>query len=282
MAVKGISQVTRAMKMVAAARLKKSQRRMEHARPYAFGIDALLGHLLPTIDRSLNRLLEIRPVENIGFIIITADRGLCGGFNSNIVNTAREVMSQYDRDRIKLVCIGKKGSEYFMKEGWKVIGEYVGFWGELGFGHATSIVDQITRLYLDHDLDQVVVIFNEFKNVLEQKVVQTPFLPLGVEGDGSPGEAPFFGHEYLFEPSVERIVNSLVPRHLNVQMWRFLLDSYAAEQAARMTAMDSATENALEMVSSLTLQFNKARQASITKEILEVVGGAEALKFHAS
>jgi len=288
-AVKGISQVTHAMKLVAAARLRKSQENIEKARPYAFRIHDVLKHLLPGIDRSMNRLLEVRHVKTYCFVIVTADRGLCGGFNSNIINAARKILSQYDREKIKLICVGKKGSRYFKKRGWNVIGEYVGFWRELNFSHAISIVDQIRGLYVDYDLDQVMVIFNEFKNVLQQNVIYTRFLPLVLEdvdeeeiSDEIPGEVVFFGPDYLFEPSVESIVNSLVPRHLNVQMWRFLLESNAAEQAARMTAMDNATENAIEKIADLTLELNKARQAAITKEILEVVGGAEALQFHTS
>ena len=288
-AVKGISQVTHAMKLVAAARLRKSQENIEKARPYAFRIHDVLKHLLPGIDRSMNRLLEVRHVKTYCFVIVTADRGLCGGFNSNIINAARKILNQYDREKIKLICVGKKGSWYFKKRGWNVIGEYVGFWRELNFGHAISIVDQIRGLYVDYDLDQVMVIFNEFKNVLQQNVIYTRFLPLVLEdvdeeeiSDEIPGEVVFFGPDYLFEPSVESIVNSLVPRHLNVQMWRFLLESNAAEQAARMTAMDNATENAIEKIADLTLELNKARQAAITKEILEVVGGAEALQFHTS
>lgn len=288
-AVKGISQVTRAMKMVATVRLKRSQENIEQARPYAFRINGVLNNLLPTIDRGLNRLLEVRPVEHVGFVTITSDRGLCGGFNSNIINTARGILSEYDLDKVKLICIGKKGSEYFKKRGWNVIGEYVGFWRDLDFVHAVGIVDQIRSLYVDHDLDQVVVIFNEFKNVLQQRVVKLQFLPLVLEeweqeeiSEELLGRPLPTGPEYLFEPSVEAIVNSLVPRHLNVQMWRFLLESNAAEQAARMTAMDNATENAYEMISDLTRELNKVRQAAITKEILEVVGGAEALEFQTS
>ena len=273
-AVKGISQVTRAMKLVAAVRLKKSQESIEQARPYAFGINGVLKDLLPVVDRELHRFLEVRPPEKIGFIILTADRGLCAGFNSNVIHTAREIMSGYERERVRVICVGRKGSEYFGKRGWNVIGEYTGFWRELKFSHAVSIVDRITTLYVDHDLDRVEVIFNEFKNVLRQEVVRSQFLPLVVEeGEGTEIR------DYLFEPSVQEIVTSLVPRHLNVQMWRFLLESNAAEQAARMMAMDSATENAMEMITGLTLQLNKARQADITKEILEVVGGAEALRF---
>lgn len=279
-AVTGISQVTRAMKMVAAARLKKSQKNIRQARPYAFRINDVLKNLLPSIDRSLNRLLEVRRPDHVGFVIITADRGLCGSFNANIIQSTIRAIKEYERERVKLICVGKKGSEFFKRRGYSVIGEYVGFWNDLEFSHAVSIVDQIRRFYATHDLDQVQVIFNEFKSALRQDVVRLQFLPLVVEDDEEQESAPArAGRDYLFEPSPQEIVNSLVPLHLNVQMWRFLLESNAAEQAARMIAMENATENAREMIRDLKSELNQSRQAAITKEILEVVSGADALKF---
>lgn len=278
-AVTGISQVTRAMKMVAAARLKKSQRNIRQARPYAFRINDVLKHLLPSIDRGLNRLLEVRPADRMGFVVITADRGLCGSFNANITQAAVQAVGEYDRDRVKLICVGKKGRDFFRKRGYNLIGEYVGFWNDLEYRHAVSIVDRIKHLFVTHDLDQVMVIFNEFKSALRQDVVRLQFLPLVVEEDENQEEAPDrVGRDYLFEPSSSEIVNSLVPLHLNVQMWRFLLESNAAEQGARMMAMENATENAREMIKDLTGELNQLRQDAITKEILEVVSGADALK----
>lgn len=276
-AVTGIRHVTRAMKMVAAARLKKSQKNTRQARPYAFRIDDVLKHLIPSIDRSLNRLLEVRPVEHVGLVIITADRGLCGSFNANIIQAGLRTLRGYDPERVKLICVGKKGRDFFQRRGYQVIGEYVGFWNELEFNHAVSIVNQIRLLYVDHDLDQVEVIFNEFKSALKQDVVKVPFLPLVVDEDDD-GESAHRRGDYIFEPSAEKIVNSIVPLHLNVSMWRFLLESNAAEQAARMIAMENATENAGEIIRDLKSELNQLRQAAITKEILEVVTGADALK----
>ncbi|MFQ6616450.1 MAG: ATP synthase F1 subunit gamma [Fidelibacterota bacterium] len=279
-AVTGISQVTRAMKMVAAARLKKSRISIQQARPYATRINDVLKHLLPSIDRRLNRLLEVRPPDHVGFVIVTADRGLCGSFNANILQSAVEATGVYDPDRVKLLCVGKKGRDFFRRRGYTVIGEYVGFWNDLDFRHAVSIVDQIKHLYVAHDLDQVIVIFNEFKSALRQDVVRLQFLPLVVEEDENQQELPGrVGWDYLFEPSPAEIIDSLVPLHLNVQMWRILLESNAAEQAARMMAMENATENARDMIRDLTGELNQLRQAAITREILEVVGGADALKF---
>lgn len=276
-AIKNIQKVTNAMKMVAAARLRRSQMNMEQARPYARRINEVLEHLLPAIDRSLNPLLEVREPEKVGFVIVTADRGLCGGFNGNIIRTATGLLKEYDRDEVSLICVGKKGHNYFVKEGYNVIGQYTDFWNELAFQHAAGIMEQIRRLYLENNLDKVILIYNEFKNVVRQEIVTRQLLPLILsEAEDGPGPAPEFG-EYLFEPAEENIVNSLVPRHLNVQVWQALLESNAAEQAARMNAMGAATENAGEMISTLTLEYNKARQAAITKELLEIVGGAEAL-----
>jgi F-type H+-transporting ATPase subunit gamma len=275
--VKNIQKVTRAMKMVAAAKLRRAQMNMEQARPYARRLNEVLQHLLPTIDRSLNRLLEVREPQKIGFVIVTGDRGLCGSFNTHIIRRASEILAPLDRETVRLICVGRKGRDHFSKRGYKVIGEYTRFWRDLNFGHAVSIVEQITDLYLRHDLDRVVLIYNEFKNVLRQEVITQPFLPL-VLSEESAGRPPVDFGEYLFEPSQELIVNSLVPRHLNIQMWQALLESNAAEQAARMTAMDNATENAAEMISYLTLEYNKARQAAITKELMDIVGGAEALR----
>ncbi len=276
-AIKNIQKVTNAMKMVAAARLRRSQMNMEQARPYARRINEVLEHLLPAIDRSLNPLLAVREPEKVGFVIVTADRGLCGGFNGNIIRTATGLLQEYERDEVSLICVGKKGRNYFVKEGYNVIGQYTDFWNELAFQHAAGIMEQVRRLYLENNLDKVILIYNEFKNVVRQEIVTRQLLPLILsEVENGSGPAPEFG-EYLFEPSEEDIVNSLVPRHLNVQVWQALLESNAAEQAARMNAMGAATENAGEMISTLTLEYNKARQAAITKELLEIVSGAEAL-----
>ncbi|NOZ04241.1 MAG: ATP synthase F1 subunit gamma [FCB group bacterium] len=274
--VKNIQKVTRAMKMVAAAKLRRAQINMERARPYAHRINEVLTHLLPAINRNLNRLLEVREPKKVGFVIITADRGLCGSFNTNIIRRATEILKPYEKDDTRLICVGRKGLNHFQSRGYNIIGQYIGFWRELNFGHAISIVEQITDLYLKHDLDKVFLIYNEFKNVIQQNVITQTFLPL-VLTEESMGEGKVDFGEYLFEPSEEQIVNSLVPRHLNIQMWQALLESNAAEQAARMTAMENATENASEMISDLTLEYNKARQAAITKELLDIVGGAEAL-----
>ena len=270
--IESIKQVTRAMKLVAAAKLRRAQANMEQARPYAGRINGVLHHLLPDIDRTTLPLLSMRPAKKKAFVILTSDRGLCGSFNTNILRQAHTIVDEAGKDNCQLICIGRKGYEYFDKRGYNVIEHYADFWNELNFSHATQMARTITDKYLSGEYDDVRVIFNEFKNVAQQEIVEYHYLPLVLDDDE---EA--ISTDYLFEPSKDEVVKALVPRHLNVQMWRFLLESNAAEQAARMTSMEAATENAGDLIDSLRLEYNKARQAAITTEILEVVSGAEAL-----
>ena len=270
--VKSIQQVTKAMKMVAAAKLRRAQENMEQARPYAGKINGLLKNLLPTVDRNHHPLLSIKDLNKTGFIVVTADRGLCGSFNTNVIRRAHQIVDEIGKENVSLICIGKKGRDYFKKRGYEIVESYTDFWNELNFNDAIKITDEITTRYNDGEFDQVQVIFNEFKNVAQQNIIEFNYLPLILD-DGDEMDTS----DYLIEPSMEAVVQSLVPRHLTVQMWRFLLESNASEQGSRMTAMDNATENAGEMISNLTLEYNKARQSAITNEILEVVSGAEAL-----
>ncbi len=270
--IESIKQVTRAMKLVAAAKLRRAQINMEQARPYAGRIHGVLNHILPDIDRTTHDLLTMRPAQQKAFIIITSDRGLCGSFNTNILRQAESIIKTAGKENSKLICIGRKGYEYFGKRGYDVVEHYADFWNELNFSHATTMARAITDRYLAGEFDDVRVIFNEFKNVAQQEIVEYHYLPLVLEEDAEEVNA-----DYLFEPSKDEVVKSLIPRHLNIQMWRFLLESNAAEQAARMTSMEAATNNAGDLIDRLRLEYNKARQAAITTEILEVVSGAEAL-----
>lgn len=270
--IESIKQVTRAMKLVAAAKLRRAQGNMEQARPYAARINGVLKHLLPDIDRKAHALLTLRPTKQKAFVILTSDRGLCGSFNTNILRKAHRIIDEAGKDQAKLICIGRKGYEYFSKRGYDVVEHYTDFWRDLNFNHATRMAEAVTGRYLKGEYDDVRVIFNEFKNVAQQTIVEYHYLPLVLEEDDE-----VITKDYLFEPSRDEVVTSLVPRHLNVQMWRFLLESNASEQAARMTSMEAATENAGELIDRLRLEYNKARQAAITTEILEVVSGAEAL-----
>lgn len=262
------------MKMVAAAKLKKAQKNIITARPYAYAIKGVLGHLIPRIDRNLHPLLHIREPKKVCMVVITADRGLCGSFNSNIIRKAAQIMDQYDPESLSLICIGRKGKNYFSRRGYNILSSYVDFFRYLEFAHATRIIKLISNLYIEKGLDRVDLIYNEFKSAVRQDVIVEPMLPLVPPPQE---DYPEF-RDYIFEPSIKEIVDSLVPLHLNVQMWRILLESNAAEQGARMTAMENATENAKEIISHLRLTFNKARQAAITKDMLEIVGPTEVMR----
>lgn len=272
--VKSIQQVTKAMKMVAAAKLRRAQINMLSARPYARSVRQVLASLLPQIDRELLPVLQVRgQIGRSLIVVVTSDRGMAAGFNSTIIKEARTMLDELGRDNVDLLCIGKKGRDFFTRRDYAVAASYVDFWSELSFDHAMEFGREIVSRYVNGSVDQVWVVFNQFVNVLRQEIKRERLLPLVVPE----GEA-LDTSEVLFEPSMEAVVDSLVPRHLNIQVWRYLLESFASEQAARMTAMENATTNAGEVIEMLQLKYNNARQAGITKEILDIVGGAEALR----
>ena len=272
--VKSIQQVTKAMKMVAAAKLRRAQMNMQQARPYANRLRDVLLSLLPQIDRQLLPVLQVRPdIERSLLVVVTSDRGMAGSFNTNLLKVAERKIVELGRDRVDLICIGRKGRDYFFRRDYELLGAHVEFWSDLRYDHAIAFAKDIIPPYMNGAVDQVLVYFNQFKNVLAQEIRQEQLLPLALE----PGH-PIETSQVLFEPSMAGVVENLVPRHLNVQVWRYLIESFASEQAARMTAMDNATQNALEMIEHLQVEFNKARQSAITKEMLDIVGGAEALR----
>ena len=272
--VKSIQQVTKAMKMVAAAKLRRAQNNMINARPYARRVRQVLASLLPQIDRELLPVLQVRgQIGRSLIVVVTSDRGMAAGFNSTIIKAAQTLINELGRDNVDLLCIGKKGRDHFTRRDYDVAASYVDFWSELSFDHAMEFGREIVSRYVSGSVDQVWVVFNQFVNVLRQEIKRERLLPLVVPE----GEA-LDTSEVLFEPSMEAVVDSLVPRHLNIQVWRYLLESFASEQAARMTAMENATNNAGEVIETLQLKYNNARQAGITKEILDIVGGAEALR----
>ena len=276
--VKNTQKITKAMKMIAAARLRRAQEAIIAARPYSRKLGELLRHLVTKTDPSLNPLLVAREVKTVLLVVVTSDRGLCGSFNSNLIKSAVQHLQTHEGVDVKLLTIGRKGSEYFAKRNYNVVAKHSGIFQALDFQHARAVVDEITRGYLGGDYDRVDVIYNEFKSVLQQRVVTEQLLPIPPEETKPSNDLHALSQvDYIYEPSSQEIVNALVPRHLNFQLWRVLLESNAAAQGAQMTAMDNATENASELIRGLTLKFNNARQASITKELLEVVSGAEAL-----
>ncbi|MDP6877048.1 MAG: ATP synthase F1 subunit gamma [Candidatus Marinimicrobia bacterium] len=271
--VRSIQKVTKAMKMVAAAKMRKAQERMEQARPYTNRLVNVIHHLLPDVDRSFLPLLDIRPIQRVGYVIVASDRGLAGSFNTNVFKKVEIEINEIGKENVDLFCIGKKTRDYFTRRDYNIIESHLEFWNDLDFQHAIKIGENIINHFISKNVDEIHVCYNEFVNVATQTIQSERLLPLEYKQDDNPSNA-----DRLYEPSKEKLTKSLIPRHLNVQMWKYLLESYASEQAARMVAMENATDNAEDMIKNLTLEFNKARQASITKEMLEIVGGAEALK----
>ncbi len=284
--VKSTQKITKAMKMVAAAKLRRAQDAVISARPYARKMKELLEHLSAKVDVTANPLFASRPVNAIAVIVITADRGLCGAFNGNIIKAvATHVQAnyrdQYTAGKVKLICVGKKGFDFFSKRNYEIANKHIGIFGGLNFGNAKAIIGDVVQNFLNGEYDRVDVVYNEFKSIMQQRVTVDQLLPIPHSSATPPLQGSDTGHvlvDYIYEPSSEAIISSLVPKHLNFQVWRFLLESNAAEQGARMTAMENATTNASDLIRTLQLSYNKARQASITKELLEIVSGAEALK----
>ena len=272
--VKSIEQVTNAMKMVAAAKMRRAQENMEKARPYSSRLAEMLESLIPEIDRSLMPELNVRPVERTMFMVITADRGMAGAFNHNVLREAHQGIDAVGKENADIYCIGKKACGYFKNRNYPIALEVKEFWNALSYEHAMKFGAEIVSRYVKGQVDQVQVIYNRFVNVAHQEIRSETFLPMSYNS-GKKEES--YLPDRLFEPSKEAVVKSIIPRYLNTQIWQFLLESYASEQAARMVAMENATSNAQDMIKDLTLQFNKARQTAITTEMLEIVSGAEAL-----
>ena len=277
--VKNTQQITKAMKMVAAARLKKAQDRVVATRPYAASIASVIGKLAGdgTSDNPYMRTSESN--DRVLLIIVGSDRGLCGGFNSNLFRYIEdqirtEFSEQHSNGTLELVCIGRKSFDHFRKRGYKVRRSHVGFFDKIQFDATASVMRTATNEFLNSEFDSVFLAYNEFKSVISQNRMMSQVLPLNVDSlPSSEGEDV----DYIFEPSTEAILESIIPLHLNTQMWKAVLESNASEQGARMAAMDNATENANEIMRQLRLNYNQARQAAITTEISEIVSGAEAL-----
>lgn len=270
--IKSIQQVTNAMKMVAAAKLRKSQENMEKSRPYTNAIEGMINHLIPDIDRSLLPILETREIKKKLFLVVSADRGMAGAFNSNIIKQTELKVKEFGTSNSLLICIGKKSHDYFKRRDYNIVESYRDFWNTLDISIALKIGEIIIDKYLNKEIDTVEVIYNEFISLASQKLICKSFLPIAYEADEKES------CDLLYEPSKEDVVKTLIPKHLNVQLWQFLLESNASEQAARMVAMENATENAGEIISDLSIEYNKARQAAITTEIIEIVSGANALE----
>jgi len=270
--VKNTQQITRAMKMVAAARLRRAQERVFNARPYAQEILTLLQSVAARIEERSHPLLAERPVEKVLLVLVTADRGLCGAFNANLIRAAQSYFNEHGYQRLSLLPVGRKGRDFFRKRPVTMIGEHVNLFSRLEFSQAQVIANEISELYSDGSVDAVDFIYNEFKSIMTQRLVVERYLPIEPI-EPAAGEV-LIG--YIYEQPPREIFQTLLPRYLESQVYRALLESQAAEFAARMTAMDTATNNAADMIDSLTLYMNRVRQAAITKEIIEIVSGATA------
>ena len=270
--VRNTQQVTKAMKMVAAAKLRRAQDRILAARPYANQMLTVLNSLAMRANPDTHPLLAVRGTAKVEVLVVTADKGLCGGFNTNIIKKASGFLEEHGGRELTLHLVGRKGRDFFKKRGRTVTGEYVDLFRALKYEDAARIARDIMKRYIDKDLDAVYLIYNEFKSVIQQRVVVERLLPLqSLQNDEMPA-----AQDYIYEPSPQALFDVLLPRHVEFQVLRALYESAAAEFGARMSAMDAATRNADEMINSLTLFMNRVRQATITKEIIEVVSGAEA------
>jgi F-type H+-transporting ATPase subunit gamma len=296
--VKSTQQITRAMKFVAAAKLRRAQEGVYSARPYAREILRVLRSAAERMEKPAHPMLERRPEEKLLVMVLTGDRSLCGAFNSNVIRHASEFLQAHSGQKIELIVVGRKGRDTLRRRGYKFAAEYLNVSASVDFGKAKEISARIAELYVSGEVDAVYAVYNEFKNVMVQKLRAEKLLPIdpaviasepggiaegSVAGHAGPGsslpmkpspEGTTLLVDYIYEQPVAEIFGGLVPRYLEAEVFRILLESAAAEHAARMTAMDSATRNARELIDKLTLQMNKIRQAAITKELIEIVSGA--------
>ncbi len=275
--VKKTQQITKAMKMVAAAKLRRAQDRVISARPYARKMFAVIANLAARVERAQHPLLAKREPKQVKLLVLTSDRGLCGAYNTNILRKAVEAVKQLKAEGkdVKVNVVGRKGRDFFRKRSVYTLGKV---WSELGmidYEKAADVGKNVVERFAAGETDEVYLLYNEFKSVMQQKVTLEKLLPVEPPTEPDPFMAAV---DYLYEPSAEAILGSILQKHVEVQVYRAMLESQASEMGSRMTAMDSATRNAKDMIERLTLKFNKQRQAAITKEISEIVGGAEALK----
>ena len=275
--VKNTQQITKAMKLVAASKLRKAQLAILVARPYAIKVMDVLNHLAARCNLDLHPLLEQREGSKILYLIITSDKGLCGGFNSGVIRRALKEMANHAESDVSLVVAGKKGRDIFKNKPQKTIQNYLEWNKDFDYLKAAGIGDLVADEFVQKKVDKVYVIYNEFKSVMQQDVVVEQLLPVvpeNMEVDKNDDHVV----DYVYEPDEESILDDLLKRYMSVQIFRAFLESSASEHGARMTAMDNATRNAGDMIGNLSLTYNKARQAYITKELIEIVNGAEALK----
>jgi F-type H+-transporting ATPase subunit gamma len=286
--VRNMQKITKALKLVSAAKLRRAQDAVVRTRPYAQLLDELLGSLARasgagSVDETPpHRLMEVREPKRIEVLLLTSDRGLAGGFNANIIRRAQRFLVEEGPkyEAIQFSTIGRRGRDFARKRGIETRKDYAGFFGKLRYAMAKEVADDLIAEYQAKKLDAVYLLYNQFKSAMTQTITLTQLLPIVAPARQEPQAAAggFITPEHLYEPSRPVLLEQLIPRQLAMQVWRALLESEASEHGARMTAMESATKNANQTIGRLSLQYNRARQAAITKELMEIVSGAEALK----
>ncbi|MFW9604350.1 MAG: ATP synthase F1 subunit gamma [Trichlorobacter sp.] len=275
--VKNTRQITKAMKMVSAAKLRRAQDNIIAARPYASKMEEVLKSLAVNVEGDAHPLLEVREAKKLLLIVVSSDRGLCGGFNANLCKAAeRYIRGNKDQyESIAITTLGRKGYEY-LKNRFPVEKNYPNLISKPNYQTAALLAQEVIEGYLEGEYDQVVILFNAFKTVMSQDITFQQLLPVvPPQSEETVDEA---GVEYIFEPSIQELLAEILPKNIEVQIFKAMLESVASEHGARMTAMDSASKNASEMIGKLTLQYNRARQAAITKELMEIISGAESIK----
>lgn len=281
--IKNTQQITRAMKMVAAAKLRKAQDRIIQARPYASKMKQAVGRLVKNTSGENVLLRKPDKVNRVLFIVIGSDRGLCGGFNNNLFKVVeRKINEEYseyqENGKMSLICLGRKAVKHFGKRNYQLKAEYPNFFDDIEFHEAMEIMKAVISDFEEGEFDEVKLAYNEFKSVIAQNRIVESVLPIDPHSLVGDEETDSDQAEYIYEPGIDKILDKLLPLHLNLQLWRAILESNAAEQGARMTAMDNATENAKELQEDLQLEYNRARQSAITTEISEIISGAQALE----
>jgi F-type H+-transporting ATPase subunit gamma len=280
-AFKNTQKITKAMKMVAAAKLKRSQDRILAARPYALKMRGVVSNLSRRVNRSSHPLLQKREGKKVEVLVVTSDRGLCGGFNGNIVRKSSEFVRQCEAQglQVSLSIVGRKGRDYFRRRAWPIRQEWTGIFDKLTFEHAIDIGGDLTENFIKGTFDELHIVYNEFKSAIQQRVIVEKLFPVDAIAEFGTAQAEgTTGGSYLYEPEEAELLNIFIPKHFQTQTFRILLESAAAEHGARMAAMDGATRNAGQLIKKVTLHYNKTRQTAITKELMDIVGGAEALK----
>ena len=279
--VKNTQQITKAMKMVAAAKLRKAQEAIVAARPYAQALDQMIADLAARSEGLAHPLLQTRTARTADVVMLTSDRGLAGGFNSNVVRRVSRFLLENGRsyEKVRLVTIGRKGNEFFRRREVEILKDYPGLFARVNFGTASDVAKEASQRFLRGETDAVFVVYNEFITAISQKVVLSQLLPLqSATETGEAKQAATAQIDFEYEPSRQAVLDRLVPQSIAIKIYRALLESVASEHGARMSAMDNATSNASDMIGRLTLYYNRTRQAAITKELMEIVSGAEALK----